>query len=146
MGITTLTGLWGLGRTKGGGVLTVGEEGRTELNFSVAVPADGKGGFAEGLEGWECGGVGVTAILGERDGEEVEVVMETVVLGALFWTGLSGGTVIEEVTIGSVTVLTMATTGVAPPPVGTIQYEAHSFTLRTSIYNIFFFKYLMSPG
>lgn len=33
MGDTTFTGLWGLGRTKGGGALTVGDEGRAELSF-----------------------------------------------------------------------------------------------------------------
>lgn len=31
IGVTTFTGLWGLGRTKGGGAFTVGEEGRLEL-------------------------------------------------------------------------------------------------------------------
>ena len=33
IGVTTLTGLWGLGRTKGGGGLTVGVEGRLEVFF-----------------------------------------------------------------------------------------------------------------
>lgn len=32
---------------------------------------------------------------------EVEVMVETDVLGALFWTSLGGGTVTEEVTAGS---------------------------------------------
>lgn len=33
IGDTTFIGLWGLGRTKGGGALTVGEEGREELSL-----------------------------------------------------------------------------------------------------------------
>lgn len=33
IGDTTFTGLWGLGRTKGRGALTVGEEGRVEFIF-----------------------------------------------------------------------------------------------------------------
>lgn len=110
MGETMFIGLWGLGKTKGGGALTVGEEGREE--FSV----DGGGGFVVGLEGREGGGMGVTSVLDESFGEvEVEVMVETVTLGALFWTGLSGGTVIEEVTGGAGTVFTTATAGEAPP-------------------------------
>lgn len=86
MGDTTFTGLWGLGRTKGGGALTVGEEGS----------AGGSGGFAVGLEGREGGGLGVTTGLdadvggrGRAAGEdasfgeaEVEATVETAILGA----------------------------------------------------------------
>lgn len=115
MGVTTLTGLWGLGRTKGGGGLTVGEEGRVELIFeasSVAVvPSDG--GFEGGENGETAAGMG-----GSFGEEEVEVMMETVVLGVLFWTGLSGGMVTEEVTTNTGgTVFTTAMAGKAPTSV-----------------------------
>lgn len=63
----------------------------------------------------------VTAFAGEAGSVgEVEVVVETGVLGALFWTGLSGSTVTEEVTTcsgGRGTVFTTATVGDAPPSV-----------------------------
>lgn len=61
---------------------------------------------------------GETAYFGEV--EEVEVMVETVFLGALFSTGLSGGTVTEEVTTGSAgagTVFTTAMAGEARPAV-----------------------------
>lgn len=51
MGDTTFTGLWGLGRTKGGGALVVGEEGREELVFCGAL--DASGGFVVGVKGGE---------------------------------------------------------------------------------------------
>lgn len=53
---------------------------------------------------------------------ELRVVVETVTLGALFRTGLSGGTAIEEGTAGAGgagTVFTTATAGEAPPAVKT---------------------------
>lgn len=56
MGDTTFTGLWGLGRTKGGGALVVGGEGREELVFcgaSAVAPTDASGGFAVGVKGGE---------------------------------------------------------------------------------------------
>lgn len=116
MGDTTFTGLRGLGRTKGGGALTGGEEGREELIFS-----DCSGGF----EGRDGRGVGVTTVLDwDVTGEiasfgevNVEAMVEAI-LGALFWTGLGGGTVTEEETTGSRavgTVFITATAGVAPP-------------------------------
>lgn len=124
MGDTTFIGLCGLGRTKGGGGLTVGEEGRVELSFgasSAVVPVGDDGRFVVGLEGREDGGVGIDGDVGGRgnaaEGEAGEV--EVVILGALFWTGLSGGTFIGEVTAGSGgagTVFTTATEGEAPPP------------------------------
>lgn len=77
-----------------------------------------------GLEGREGGGVGVTTGLGAVGGGAgevvsfVEVMVETVILGALFWAGLSEGTVTEEVTTGGAgAVFTIATTGEAPPAV-----------------------------
>lgn len=133
IGDTTFTGLWGLGRTKGGGALTVGEEGRVELSSwasSAVAPAEGNGGFVVGLEGREGGGVGVTPVLDDDAGGrgkaagkaacfgEVEVMVESGILGALFWTGLSGGTATEEVRTGSGgAVFTTATAGGAPPAV-----------------------------
>ncbi len=69
--------------------MAVGEEGRVELGV-LASSADGRGGFAVGLEGREGGGVAVTTISdGSGDaaffGEvEVEVMVETVILGVLF--------------------------------------------------------------
>ena len=107
MGDTTFTGLRGLGRTKGGGALTGGEEGREELIFS-----DCSGGF----EGRDGRGVGVTTVL------DWDVTGEIASFGALFWTGLGGGTVTEEETTGSGavgTVFITATAGVAPPAVRT---------------------------
>lgn len=53
--------------------------------------------------------------------EEVEVMVETVDLGTLFWTGLCEGNVTEEVItgVGGVgAVFTTATVGEAPPTVG----------------------------
>lgn len=136
IGVTTFTGLWGLGRTKDGGALTVGEEERMELAFcpsSVVALEDSDEGIVEGLEGREDGGVAVAAILdvtgkGIAAGEvvcfeEVEVeVMGTVILGVLSWTVLSGGTVTEGVATGSggeETVFTTATVGDAPAAVTT---------------------------
>lgn len=151
MGVTTFIGLWGLGRTKGGGALTVGEEGRVELIFGVSAPADGNVGFVVGLEGREGGGVGLTTILvgdeagsGKAAGEaayfgevEVVVMVETGILGALFWTGLSRGTVTEEVTGGSGgagTVFTTATAGGAPPAVKThIQSPVQDYTQLSAV-------------
>lgn len=101
MGDTTFTGLWGLGRTKGGGALTAGEDGREELVLrasSAVAPADGNGGFAEGLEGREDGGGGGISAL----------------------DGGAGGAAAEEAASGSGgagTVFTTATAGEAPPTV-----------------------------
>lgn len=56
MGDTTFTGLWGLGRTKGGGALVVGVEGGEELVFcgaSYVAPTDANGGFVVGVKGGE---------------------------------------------------------------------------------------------
>lgn len=132
MGDTTFTGLRGLGRTKGGGALTGGEEGREELIFS-----DCSGGF-------EGRGVGVTTVLDwDVTGEiasfgevNVEAMVEAI-LGALFWTGLGGGTVTEEETTGSCavgTVFITATAGVAPPAVRT-DTDWHKN------YNVFVYRY-----
>lgn len=120
IGDTTFTGLWGLGRTKGGGALTVVGDGTEELVFRaspVVAPADGNGGFVVGLEGGEDGGVGGISILDGDAGEAAEdaasfgdVEVETVILG-VFWTGLSGGTGSG----GAGTVFTMGTAGEAPP-------------------------------
>lgn len=124
IGDTTFTGLWGLGRTKGGGALTVGGEGREGLVFDapvVVAPANGSGGFVVELEGGEDGGAGVASILesdagGAAEGaasfKEVEVMVETVTLRG-FWAGLSGGTGSG----GAWAVFTTGTAGEAPPPV-----------------------------
>ncbi len=71
------------------------------------------------LDGDVGGAAGEAATFGEV---EVVVMVESVILAALFWTGLSGGTVTEEVATGSGgagTVFTMATAGEAPPAVKT---------------------------
>lgn len=107
IGDTTFTGLWGLGTTKGGGALTA------EVTFGASSAEDGGVGAASILDGGEAAG----ASFGEV---EAEVMVVTGILGALFWTGRSGGTVTEEVTTGSGgagTVFTTATPGGAPPPV-----------------------------
>lgn len=75
------------------------------------------------LDGDVGGAAGEAATFGEV---EVEVMVETVTLGALFWTALRGGTVTEEVATGSGgagTVFTMATAGEAPPAVKTHMYS-----------------------
>lgn len=133
MGDTTLTGLCGFGRTNGGGGLTVVEEGRLEHFFWIGAPsfespAGGDDGFVSGLEGAEDGGAGVVTSL--DDGEAADTgkgAGEAVSLGEveeeeLFWTGLSGGAVREEVTAGSGgvgTVCTTITAGEAPSTVNT---------------------------
>lgn len=118
IGDTTFTGLWGLGRTKGGGALTMGGEGRAGLVFDA--PANSNGGFVVELEGGEDGGLGVISILesdagGAAEGaasfKEVEVIVETVTLRG-FWAGLSGGTGSG----GAWAVFTTGTAGEAPPP------------------------------
>lgn len=108
--------------------MTVGEEGR--LGFMLGTScmtafADREGGvLAVGLEEVEDGDVGTEAGRGKGAGEPVslgegeEEMVETVLVGGWVWTGLSGGIVIEEVTVevgGDGTVFTMATVGEAPP-------------------------------
>lgn len=100
--------------------MTEGEVGRAELIFGAS--SGGDGGFVD-----EDGAVGGTDILDDRDAagevgsfaeageEEEEAKVDTVVLGALPWTGL------EEVTTGSGrvgAVFTTATAREAPPPAG----------------------------
>ena len=87
------------------------------------MPAGGDGGFVVGLDD---GRLGVTTILdgdvagrGKATGEvgEVGVIVETIILGALLWTCLTGGTATEDGAAGSVgvgTVFTMATGGDTP--------------------------------
>lgn len=74
IGDTTLTGLCGLGVTRGGGILIGGEEGDFWV-FSVGVAGEEATSFLD------RGGVPLF-------GGETE---EITVLG-IFWTGLSGGT------------------------------------------------------
>lgn len=113
------------------------------------MPADGDGGFVVGLEGRKE--VGETTILvgdvvggrkaaGEAEsfGEvEVKVMVETVILGALFWTGLSGGTVTEEVTTvsgGVGMVFTTATVGETASAVETDTYMTDEIQTHTELY------------
>lgn len=61
-----------MGRTKGEVAFEVVDEGRLGLIFCVSstvAPADGNGGFAEGPEGKEVRGVGVTTILDNGDAD-----------------------------------------------------------------------------
>lgn len=126
MGGTTLTGLWGLGRTKGGG-LTTGGEGR--VRGVVGVTRCSVGGVvmaglagAEGVEGERAVvGAGKVRDVCVREGEEGETV-DTVLPGGCITAGLTFGITVTKVVAagagwegGEEIVFTMATAGEDTP-------------------------------
>lgn len=109
IGDTTLIGLCGLGVTRGGGILTGGEEEDLGMSSVGLVGADGGGGETSSLS--DRGG-------GAAFGGEI---VERTVLGGI-WTGLSGGTGSGR----TGTVFATAVAGGAPPP----EKKKHSHGFR----------------
>lgn len=128
MGVTTLTGLCVFEMTNGE-VLTVtgggcwSISGGEEWGTDVGLDGPEDRGTDVGLDGPEDGGVGGTAGLCTRGmvgGDVLVVMVVTVIFGVLFWAGLSGEIVTEEVPMGSGatgTVCTTATEGGGSPAV-----------------------------